>query len=159
MNLVIAGTGHRPQSLGGFIKELDYKLLSLALSELKTLKPTKVIAGGALGWDTALALATIELNIPLELHIPCLNYQSKWPLDSQVRYNKILEQAQKVIYIGSTYNISLLHKRNISMVDSCDMLLALFNGVPKGGTYSCIQYASSKGKLVINLWDKWCSIQ
>lgn len=153
MSLKLAGTGHRPQSLGGFNREVSNRLIVLATDKLSSIKPSLVITGGALGWDTALAQAAIALNIPLELHIPCKDYSSRWPLSSQQIYHQILSSATKVKYLSDRYHISLLHKRNISMVDSCNILLALYNGIPKGGTHNCVQYALSTSKEIINVWN------
>jgi hypothetical protein len=97
MELVLAGTGHRPQILGGYSQSVSNKLFKLALVEIEELNPTKVIAGGALGWDTAIAQAALELDIPLELHIPCLNYESRWPIYSQLKYKDILNKASNVL--------------------------------------------------------------
>ena len=40
------------------------------------------------------------------------------------------------------------HIRNRMIVDSCDMVLAVWDGTEKGGTYSTIKYARSKGKKI-----------
>ena len=37
------------------------------------------------------------------------------------------------------------------MIDKCDVLIAVWDGKPFGGTYKAIKYAESKGKQLINL--------
>lgn len=84
----ICGTGHRPQKLSKSYSEWDSKIenkLTVALIEIfKQYKPSRVISGMALGWDTVLAKATLAVpGIPLELHIPCKDHSVKWPKHAQ----------------------------------------------------------------------------
>jgi uncharacterized phage-like protein YoqJ len=48
------------------------------------------------------------------------------------------------------YTKGCMQKRNRVLVDSCDTLLAVFDGQP-GGTRHTIDYAKKKGKRVIVL--------
>ena len=41
------------------------------------------------------------------------------------------------------------------MVDNCDVLLALWDGVERGGTWYTILYARFKGRPVVHLWASW----
>lgn len=153
--MILVGTGHRPKYLGGYGKDIRHILEDICLIELKRLSPSLIISGGALGWDIALAKTAISLNIPLDMYIPCKEYESKWPLESQLIYREVLNKANNVIYISDTYHISLLNKRNKYMIDRADIVLALFNGNPKGGTYNAVRYAQLKGKHIVNLWEKF----
>ena len=62
--MIIAGTGHRPDKLGGYSDDVLSKLIKLARTTLFDLKPKKVISGMALGWDMALAYAALALTEP-----------------------------------------------------------------------------------------------
>ena len=64
INMIVAGTGHRPNKLGGYNNESFLKLVNIAEDALKQMEVTEVISGMALGWDMALAQAAINLNIP-----------------------------------------------------------------------------------------------
>lgn len=64
----MAGTGHRPDKLGGYGAGVSSRLVDLARAALLRCRPNEVMSGMALGWDTALALGAIELGIPLTAH-------------------------------------------------------------------------------------------
>lgn len=154
MNRVIAGTGHRPNKLGGYSNEVFSRLTSLAQACLEKYQPTQVISGMALGWDMALAQAALNLGVPLHASLPCLNQERKWPASSRELYQQILSKATSQNVISSHYTLICMQKRNEWMVDHCDILLALWNGTP-GGTANCLNYAKSKSTKIINVWSSW----
>lgn len=156
--MILVGTGHRPKYLGGYGKNISLLLEEICTLELKRLSPSLVISGGALGWDIALAKSAISLNIPLDMCIPCKDYDSRWPLESRLIYREVLNKANSITYMGNIYHISLLDKRNRYMIDKADIVLALFNGEERGGTYNAIRYAQLKGKEVINVWNMFDSM-
>lgn len=152
--MIVAGTGHRPNKLGGYSPFVFDKLVTIAMEYLESTTPELVISGMALGWDQALAQAAINLNIPLMAAIPCLNQESKWPLGSQLFYKSILSKAESIVWVSEEpYTKKCMNERNKFMVDHCNLVLAMYDGT-KGGTHNCIEYAKSKDKQIINLFDK-----
>lgn len=153
--MIIAGTGHRPEKLGGYSKQVADRLTDLAVAAIKQLKPSLVISGMALGWDTALAKAAIETKTWLLAAIPFKGQESKWPEQSKMEYCKLIERAHKAIVLfGEGYSPIKMQKRNEWMVDEADMILALWDG-SSGGTSNCIEYANRVGKPIRNLWKSW----
>ena len=158
--MIVAGTGHRPDKLYGKTRKIFQKLVLIAEQWLDENKPTKVISGMALGWDLALAQATINKNIPLICAIPCKDQNCKWTLKQQIFYKKILSivienPIHKVVYVSDkAYTSKCMQKRNEWMVDHCDVVLAIWDGT-MGGTYNCIKYAINKQKLIINLYEEY----
>lgn len=151
---IIAGTGHRPDKLGGYSERIHKILIDLAEAALEDYKPEMVISGMALGWDQALAQASINLGIPFTAAIPFQGHPLKWPEESQKRYSKILDKAENIVILSTSYNPGVMQKRNVWMVDqlsSDDMLLALWDG-SDGGTRNCIKYAEKKDINIVNLW-------
>lgn len=64
--MIIAATGHRPDKLGGYDDDVMKRLKDLARGYLEKQEVlAEVISGMAQGWDTAIALVAIELEIPL----------------------------------------------------------------------------------------------
>lgn len=55
--MIVAGTGHRPNKLGGYGDDVFERLVALARTYLWHMEPWHVISGMALGWDQALAQA------------------------------------------------------------------------------------------------------
>ncbi len=156
--MIISGTGHRPNKLGGYSQEAFNKLVTIAENYLKDNIPDKVISGMALGWDQALAQACINLKIPFIAAIPCFGQDNMWPNTSRLLYHSILNKASEVIFVSKEgYNRTCMQKRNKWMVDNSDLILTIFNG-SVGGTANCINYAKSKNKKIINLYDKYNEI-
>jgi len=154
--MVIAGTGHRPNKLGGYSQEAFDKLVNIAIEWLLENKPTKVISGMALGWDQALAQASKDVGIPYIAAVPFKGQEKKWPQKSQDYFKYLLQFAEEVIFVSEgTYDLRFMQIRNEWMVDNCDIILAMYDGT-KGGTHNCVEYAKSKNKQIINLYDKLC---
>lgn len=152
--MVICGTGHRPSKLyDGYSNETIEKLINVAQEKLVELEPDITINGGALGWDTAFAIASIRLGIPTKSYIPFIGQEKKWPEKSRKIYNRILEKSLevKIICVGE-YCPSKMQTRNEAMVNDSDLILALWDG-SSGGTKNCIDYANKLKKPVENCWD------
>lgn len=150
---IMAATGHRPDKLGGYTSEVAYKLHRLALDELKAHWPDLVITGMALGWDTAVAEAALDLQIPFIAAVPFRGQQSAWPFASQDRYNHLLKKAHEIVVVcEGGYAAWKMQRRNEYMVDRATEILALWNGTP-GGTGNCIDYANRCRKPVHNVWS------
>lgn len=152
--MILAGTGHRPDKLGGYSEDNFKNLTLIAEKWLKGIKPTKVISGMALGWDQALAQASINLEIPFIAAIPFSNQDRVWSDASKKKYIELLSKACEVVNVSKMddYEIEHMQKRNEWMVDNCDILLAMFDGT-NGGTANCVKYAESKNKKTVNIYS------
>lgn len=157
----LAVTGHRPDKIGGYGDDVAHKLFVVARNELARLKPDEVITGMALGWDQAVADAAGRLGIPYVAAVPCVGQDRIWPKESQSRYNALLVKAASVkVVTEGGYAAWKMMVRNKWMVDNCDEVLALWNGVMgpngeyEGGTGKCVEYATGK-KPIHNAWDEW----
>lgn len=152
--MILAVTGHRPEKLGGYSREIDDKLLRFAAAFLRDADPDKVILGMALGWDQAVARACILLKIPFIAAVPFPGQELRWPEQAQHRYHFLLAHADSVERISQAYGPGAMQKRNIWMVDRSDEVSALWDG-SSSGTKRCVQYAKGMRKLRENLWGAW----
>ena len=127
--MILGFTGHRPVSLpGSYSEHTERALLSTADFVLAQYKPTKVISGMALGWDTAVAQCAIDRGISLIAAVPFESQSSKWPRTSQDRYQKLLDRANQIEIISSgNYSLQAMQLRNQWIVDRCDLLMALWH--------------------------------
>lgn len=153
--MVLCGTGHRPNKLGGYGKLVFEELTMTACQGLGNVVGSveKVISGGALGWDQALANAAIRLDIPLCLALPFDGFECKWPKESQELLHRLIKRADEVVLVSDgSYAPWKMQTRNVWMVEHADTVLALWNG-SDGGTANCIRYAEKVGKPIINLWE------
>ncbi|MFC5511127.1 SLOG family protein [Massilia jejuensis] len=152
---VLAGTGHRPDKLGGYGAGVSARLVDLARAALVKHQPDEVISGMALGWDTALALAAIELGIPLTAAVPFEGQERKWRPEQQEQFRAILALATTVAIVSpGGYAVWKMQTRNEWMIDRATGVLALWNG-SGGGTGNCIEYARTRQVEIVNLWGAW----
>jgi uncharacterized phage-like protein YoqJ len=164
-NKVVGVTGHRPQKLAAspdcFGDKVLKQLIKLALKSLRELEPRQVITGMALGWDFAIAIAALHLEIPIIAAVPFEGQDSKWPEQSRIRYKNILKKITRqggeiIIVSPGAYSARKMQIRNEFIVDNCNLLLALWDGKNSGGTYNAVNYAQeSAGITVVNVWDDW----
>ena len=154
--MIICGTGHRPTKLGGYDNSILLSLAKMAKDAISGIgNVEKIISGMALGWDQALALAAIDMQIPLVAAVPFKGQENAWPPASQEVFRDYLRNAHTVhIVCEGGYAAWKMQKRNEWMVDNANIVLALWNGTP-GGTMNCLEYANHVGKEVVNLWEDW----
>lgn len=163
----LAATGHRPNKLGlwnclgwrpravQFLRDFAFQQLN-AVHQQHNLR--EVISGMAVGWDTAIALAALRLEIPLIAAIPFPNQPLKWPPANVEEWAWIKSQATEVITIADSYSLAAMQARNEYMVNRADIMLALWNGTP-GGTANCLRYARRKDKPIIDCHLAWIEAQ
>lgn len=141
---VVSITGHRPEDIP------DEQWTKDAIKEaLGTLSPKLVIQGMAAGVDLWSGVISWHLGIPYKCvkpwrgHKPRIadEYMYNWCLKNTV---EVSEASPSVDYPG----VWIYHDRNKLMVDEADIVLAVWSGKTKGGTYACIKYAKSEGKPI-----------
>jgi uncharacterized phage-like protein YoqJ len=152
---IIGGTGHRPKSLGSSYPQVIGRLNKLAYWYLMKEKPDKVVSGMALGWDMAIATICQKENIPYIAAIPFPQQADVWPAHYKEHWEFLKSRAERVIMVDDHYSPKALFKRNEVIVDESTGIAALFNGIPKGGTFHCLEYARLKGKTVTNLYNEY----
>jgi uncharacterized phage-like protein YoqJ len=152
--MIIGTTGHRPLKVGGFITPnptYNY-ICQEATKILLEHKPEKCISGMAVGWDQYFVEICIALKIPFIAAVPFKGQESHWPKQSQTKYHKLLEQAERIVYVNPEgYAAWKMQTRNEWIVDNCDLLLAIYNNDPFGGTYNCVKYAEKQKRDIIRI--------
>ena len=147
----IAVTGHRPNKLGGYDAEENFKAIRRHMRELLEgyhEEEIKLFSGGALGIDQLWMEVGLHLNLKVVAVLPFVGYDSKWPPGSRIKYKKLLDKCYNVMYVSKPgYDPAKLQLRNEWMVDYSDVLVAYFNGAPSG-TQNCIDYAVTQKRVV-----------
>lgn len=137
----------------------EIRAIRVAANFLRELRETRtvggIISGMALGWDQALAEASLMLQIPLICYLPCRNMSKPWPTEAHNRWVRIINRAERVcLAVKDDYpGPWCMQKRNEMMADDCDLLLACWDGT-SGGTANCLGYAKRKRPdlEIVNLW-------
>jgi len=114
--------------------------------------------GGALGFDTLAAQTVLDLKndypqIKLILVLPCISQADAWSSEDKLTYEYIKANADKVVYTSREYTRGCMHKRNRHLVDNSSACICYL--IEKsGGTAYTVEYANSKGLLIINTAEK-----
>ena len=151
-------TGHRPQKLPWGFNESDSRCELTKEDTIQAIENAiksgkrHFISGMAIGFDMMCAELVLKLkrkypDITLECAIPCKGQEKVWYKDQQVRYHKILKQADKIRCVFDHYEDGCMQERNKYMVESSSLVIALFNG-KHGGTKLTVDYAKKQGKQV-----------
>lgn len=150
--MIICGTGHRPDKLGGYTNEAFLKVVGVAQNHLEETKPEKVISGMAMGFDMALFQAALNLGISVVAAIPFKGQECKWQEKTQKYYHYLLSKASEIVYVCDPgYAAWKMQKRNEWMCDNADRIVACWDG-SEGGTKNCVDYAERQGKMVDNIY-------
>lgn len=161
-NLTVCFTGHRLQNLPFGFNEEDPRCIRLKRMLARKLEElivdqgaTHFISGMAIGVDIICAELVLELraknpHITLECAVPCKSQPHKWSDTMKERYNNILKRSDSVTVLQESYTSDCMYKRNRYMIDSADIVIAVWNGKPSGTGYT-VNYAKEKGKKVYAL--------
>lgn len=152
-------TGHRPDKLPWGEDESAPRCLALkeqlaaALEQIYVQGARHFICGMARGADLYFAEAVLELRerhsgVTLECARPCESQAQSWPAEEQARYQFILDRCDYETLVQYQYDRFCMMRRNRYMVDHAARILAVYNGVPQGGTAQTLRYAIQKGLLV-----------
>ncbi len=146
-------TGHRPDKLPWGEDEADPRCLRLKRAVARAVEDAYVsgirhfISGMARGVDlycaeTVLELREAEPDILLECARPCETQADGWPAAERERYNTILERCNYETLVQHSYDRFCMIRRNRYM------LISVYNGEPKGGTFQTLAYAMKKGLTI-----------
>ena len=160
-------TCHRPDKLPWGEEESDPRCLRLKEAVARAVEDAYVsgvrrfITGMARGIDlycaeTVLELRKAEQDVILECARPCETQADSWPEREQARYRSILDRCDLETLVQHRYDRFCMMRRNRYMADGSGRIVAVYNGVPKGGTYQTLAYAMKKGLdvCIIDLEDR-----
>lgn len=145
-------TGHRPDKLPWGGNHADARCqemrqhLAQAVEQAYQAGFRHFICGMARGSDLYFAQAVLNLrkqfpDVTLEAARPCESQASAWPRADQQLYADILSQCNYETLVQQHYDRGCMMRRNRYMVDRSTLLIAVYNGVPQGGTAQTITYA------------------
>ncbi len=149
--MIVAWTGHRPEKIRNHndVKDAIFRQLEYNNDDLEC------ITGGARGVDMWVAGTAIALNIPCRIYLPFpFDVTTKgWKEWDKELLSDLLTFA-KWKEVNKSYTKQGYQARNMKMVDDADQLVAVWNGVKRGGTWNTIKYAKSKNVPITILSSK-----
>lgn len=146
--MIIGVSGHR--SVNKTNPAYDY-VKSAFIDLLNEYKPTKVITGMALGFDSLVADVCIEKETPFIAAVPYKGQELFWSKEEKDRYFDLLAHANSVeiVSLGGHSSWKYQH-RNMWICNQSDMSIVCFDGSPSG-TRNYVEYAISKKKEIIRI--------
>lgn len=157
MARIIAGIGHKPDELEGYSDQTLARLAALARATLVQLQATEVITGLDPGWQQAVALAALELSLPVIAAIPYDGQDKLWDEPDRERWEVILFQAERIVHVHrlpeyyAEEHRAKIRLRDEWMVENSDLVVALVDEDESG----IIAYAKQQNKDVFNVWNSW----
>lgn len=145
-------TGHRPDKLPWHTDDGDARCLALrarideAVRRAYDAGCRHFICGMARGCDlyfcaSALALRDQAPGVTVEAAVPCPDQADRWRVREREEYDRLLDRCDYESLVQPRYSPWCMMRRNRYMVDRSCRLIAVYNGVPKGGTYQTLAYA------------------
>ena len=145
-------TGHRPDKLPWGTRESDPRCVQLkaeiaaAVARAYAAGYRHFITGMARGSDLYFPEAVLELRktaaeVTLESARPCETQADSWPEEERRRYLRILDRCNYETLIQHHYDRGCMMRRNRYMVDHASRIIAVYDGVPQGGTAQTLAYA------------------
>ena len=115
------------------------------------------LVGGAPGFDTMAAQAVLKLSaefprIRLILVLPCRDQIGNWGEADIEKYNRILKQADEVVFLSEHYYGNCAQKRDRYLVENSRICICYMTKAA-GSTAYTVQYAEALGLPVVNLAD------
>lgn len=116
-------------------------------------------SGGARGFDLMAADTVLRLKkeypwIRLIMVLPCRDQTRGWKGEDIRHYQRILSQADKVVYVQEEYSSGCMQKRNRHLVDHSSVCVAYCTR-DRGGSAYTVKYAYKNQVCVIHLTNNF----
>ena len=158
----LSTTGHRTKRLFGnkWPNYADDVIKDYAKLKLQTIRPDKVLTGGAIGWDQGVARAASDLDVPFDLYIPFEGFEKYWPWIVREKFKLLKSKADNVTVVSPNgFQRRKYQIRNEAMLNNSTEVLACWDYQEHGGTYNAINYAVQNDMKVVNCWNSWTKFQ
>lgn len=149
--MIVAVTGHRPEKFTRWTKKLARYALHDALDKIALEHPRMtLLSGGARGvdlWAADWALDCHGHAVPFQFVLPALGHADRWSREEWVDFDRLHRRARpETVIVCEKLDGAAYLARNRYLVDHCNLLVAVYDGVSKGGTAYTVEYARRVGR-------------
>lgn len=111
------------------------------------------LCGMARGGDLLFCQALLDFrrdhpDLTLEAALPYPDQTRGWPEEDRRRYGLLLAQCDRQTLVQPFYTPDAPLRRNRYMVDRAGRLIALYDGIPTGGTMATVAYALERARTL-----------
>ena len=150
-NITVAFTGHRTYC-GEANSDLRQTILRLYEEGF-----TRFLCGMAWGFDLAAGEVVAELkrvhtDVELVAVVPYEGFRRLFHAEDAEQYKRVADAADEVIVVSEDESKVAYRLRNDYLVENSSIVVAWFNGVPRGGTAYTLRQARRQGVLIENLF-------
>ena len=129
--------------------------LEKAVGDAILLGCRRFLVGGAKGFDLLagewiLALRAVDPSISLSVYVPHRGQERAYSPADRVRYQRLLDDADEVLYLSETYHPGCMRERNARMVQDAGVCIAYVRK-SRSGSAQTMQMAEAKGLTVLRI--------
>lgn len=139
--MLVGITGHRPERLGTNWPIVERWIAGKLGEYQKSGEKVSLITGMARGTDQIAATTAIDMGVGIRCYYP-------FPHKMSNLEDYVMTHAEVIRYEANEYRPNVYFTRDRRIVDDCDVLLVVWDGIKSGGTYYTYKYALEKGKKV-----------
>lgn len=152
-NITVAFSGHRTYQ-GEACEELRCVVARLYDEGYR-----RFLCGMAWGFDLAAGEAVAELkrahsDVELIAALPYRNFSKLFHAEDAEQYRRVADAADAIVVVSKSEGKVAYRLRNDYLVENSSVLVAWFNGVPRGGTAYTLRQARRKGVRTENLYPQ-----
>ena len=149
-NITVAFTGHRTYC-GEANSDLRQTILRLCEEGF-----TRFLCGMAWGFDLAAGEAVAEAKkhcseIELVAVVPYDGFGGLFRGDDAEQYGRVMAAADEVVVVSEQGGDAAFRRRNDYLVDNASIVVAWFDGAPRGGTAYTVRRARHSRLPIVNL--------
>ena len=152
-NRSVAFSGHRT-----YRGEADEELRGV-VARLYDEGYRRFLCGMAWGFDLAAGEAVAELkrahsDVELVAALPYRNFSKLFHADDAEQYRRVADAADAVVAVSEDESRAAYRMRNDYLVENSSVVVAWFDGQPRGGTAYTLRQARRKGVRIENLYPQ-----
>lgn len=151
----VAFTGHRTY------RNQASDALRQTIEELCSMGFNTFLCGMAVGFDMEAADALLQIReknpsyqIQLIAVLPYCAQSEHYNTTQKAQYNRIIEAADSVVEISTSYRKECYMMRNNFLVENSSVVVAWYDGRGRSGTHHTISRAKSLHRRIINLYPQ-----
>ncbi len=129
--------------------------LEAAIEDAIRMSCRRFIVGGAKGFDLLagewiLARKKVDPSVTLSVYVPYRGQANAFSPADMLRYQRLKNEADEVLYLSETYHPGCMRERNTRMVNDSEVCIAYVRR-SRSGSAQTLKMAEAKGLTVLRI--------